>query len=138
MLEIWTYILLHILWSDWDSSSCCISFGPTGILPLAWPRSFSFFFIVIIISFFFPSFWDFGPSWSFLISWIDSSFVKTYGLSLLFMEWVFLWNFGPQHWLCLSFFSSFSFFLSSSNPLTNSSTHKYIPEIETHSSFSWF
>ena len=89
-------------------SSCCISFSLTEILatcpltrilatrPLTWPRSSSFFFIIIIISFFFPSFWNLRPSWSFLTSWIGLPYVKAYGLSLLFREWAFLWNFGPQ------------------------------------------
>ena len=52
-----------------------------------------FFFLYYF--FLFPYFWDFGPSWSFLTSWIGPSFVKAHGLSLLFMEWAFLWNFGP-------------------------------------------
>ena len=74
--------------------------------PLAWPRSLLhvlwldqvqvlFFFFFYYYFFLFPSFWDFRPSWSFLTSWIRPSFVKAYDLSLPFMEWVFLWNFGP-------------------------------------------
>ena len=31
-----------------------------------------------------------------LVTWIGPSFVKTHDLSWLFMEWAFLWNFGPQ------------------------------------------
>ena len=103
LLEIWIYTLTfpylsqgpllkvskgHIkVLGPW-CTSCCISSDPTGIL-LLWSSSF-FFIIIIIFSFFFPSFWDFGPSWSFLTSWIRSSFVKTHGLSLLFMEWAIM------------------------------------------------
>ena len=41
--------------------------------------------------------WTYIRPWCwFLASWIGPSFVKTHGLSLLFMEWAFLWNFGSQ------------------------------------------
>ena len=116
LLKIWTYTLVfpyasqgpllkvskgHIkVLGPW-CSSCCISFSLTEFLTaclLAWLRSAYFFLYYYYYYFFlFPSFWDFGPSWSFLTSWIGPSFVKAHGLSLLFMEWAFLWNFGPQH-----------------------------------------
>ena len=64
----------------YEHISCCISSGLTGILlltvyPLARRDPSSglteilFFFIYYYYySFLFPSFWDFGPSWSFLTS----------------------------------------------------------------------
>ena len=59
--------------------------------------------------FLFPSFCDFRPSWSFLTSWIGPSFVKAHDLSLLFMEWVFLWNFGPQQEFSIKIFVDICF-----------------------------
>ena len=50
------------------------------------------------------------------------SFVKSYGLSLLFMEWVFLWNFGPQQ-KSTKIFSLIGVAFSSTHYLT---THKTI------------
>ena len=82
---------------SFDRDPCCMSFGLTEIL-----------FFVSLLLLLFPSFWDFGLSWSFLTSWIGLSFVKAHGLSLLFMEWAFMWNFDPQQ-LCS--FISFSDFL---------------------------
>ena len=83
-------------------SSCCISFGLTEILllaacPLAWPSLGPLLYYYYYYFFLFPSFWDLRPSWSFLTSWVGPSFVKAHGLSLLFIEWAFLSNFGPQH-----------------------------------------
>ena len=57
--------------------------------PSLGPLLFTFFFH-------FPSFWAFGPPWSFLTSQVGSSFVKARGPSLLFMEWTSLSHFGPQ------------------------------------------
>ena len=51
---------------------------------------FFFFLCYYYYLFLFSSFWDFGPSWSFLTSWIGHSFVKAHGLSLLFMEWAIM------------------------------------------------
>ena len=94
----------------YEHTSYYISSSLTGILLLATytlarrdPSSglteilFFFLYYYYYYSFLFPSFWDFGPSWSFLTSWIGPSFVKAHDLSLLFMECAFLWNFGPQH-----------------------------------------
>ena len=75
---VWPRSLLHVLWSDRGPSP-----GLTEIL-------FFFFLCYYYYLFLFSSFWDFGPSWSFLTSWIGHSFVKAHGLSLLFMEWAIM------------------------------------------------
>ena len=75
-----SFFLLHVLWPDRDPSSCCTSSGLIAIL-------FFFLYYYYYYFFLFPSFWDFRLSWSLLTSWIGSSFVKAYSLSLLFMEW---------------------------------------------------
>ena len=78
------FFLLHILWLDWDPSSYCMSSGLTEIL------FFFLYYYYYYYFFLFPSFWDFEPSWSFLTSWIEPSFVKAHGLSLHFMEWAIM------------------------------------------------
>ena len=92
---LWLRSLLHVIWPDQDPY--CMSSGLTGIVFFFLYYYYYYYFYYYF--FFFSSFWDFGPSWSFLTSWIGHSFVKTHGLSLLFMEWHFLWNFGPQQGL---------------------------------------
>ena len=74
-----SFFLLHILWPDRVPSS-----GLTKIL--------FFFLYYYYYSFLFPSFWNFGPSWSFLASCICCIF------------------FGPTKILPLAWLRSFSIF----------------------------
>ena len=83
-------------------SSCYKSSSLAKILtacPLAWPSlgPLFFFFFLLLLFLSFSFFLGFRPSWSFLTSWIGPSFVKVHDLSLHFMEWAFLWNFGPNN-----------------------------------------
>ena len=84
-----------------------LSFSSKDPLPkwwksCSWPKSGSFFFSFFFFFFsFFFLFCAFGPSWSFLTSRVGPSFVKAYGLSLLFMEWTSLSHFGPQQILMI-------------------------------------
>ena len=58
-------------------SSCCISFGLTKILAACPLTKILFFFLYYYYYFFlFSSFWDFGPSWAFMVL-------------LNFMNWAF-------------------------------------------------
>ena len=79
-------------YQDFQSFSQRIYFLEDGG-PTSWPKSGSSYFLFI-----FPSFWAFGPLWSFLTSQVGSSFVKAHGLSLLFMEWASLSHFSPRHY----------------------------------------
>ena len=98
-----SFFLLHIPWPDQDPS-----FNLTRIL--FWlDRDPLLFSLLLLLFLLFPSFWDFGPSWSFLASWIGFSFVKAHGLSLLFMKWTFLWNFGPQQGSKHSLYTKWNF-----------------------------
>ena len=91
-LGIWTYILVfpcvsqgsllkvskgHIkVLGPW-CSFCYISSNrdPCYMSSDRDPLLFSLLLLLLFLSLFFPSFWDFGPSWSFLTSWIGHSFV---------------------------------------------------------------
>ena len=58
------FFLLHILWLDWDPSSCCMS----SSLTKSRSSYYYYYYYYYYYFFLFPSFWDFGPSWSFLTS----------------------------------------------------------------------
>ena len=78
--------------------------------PLGIPAQFFHWVLLDFLMTFLLEIWTYIEPWCwFLASWIGPSFVKIHGLSLLFMEWAFLWNFGPQQNLIAISFVSFEY-----------------------------